>query len=273
MSRNTRSHKTTFDVIDGMEIVGSQKWERRRIPRLHLHREQFKENSLQIVYPVENISETGMALRPLRQEDQQFFLVGKTISGVLNFAGEKIVLNAKVVHATKTWVGLQFEQLSSTASRTLQSLLDPRFLGAGLKPVPSFDSDISWYHGHSGTELVMAKIGNPASAKSKSKKAKGTEKLPPTRHELEGFLIIYGAYISWVTGPIKKVTTGLVHPIRQPSEEAFGLVGFETVALKPDPIPNFQILEVAKQVISSSNLPKEQIKRSIAALREAQGGS
>lgn len=253
MKQTTRNLKTIFESLELVPAEsGSQGWERRRIPRLHLHREQFREATHQIVYPVENISERGMSLRPLRDEDQEFFLVGRKVAGILNFAGEKIDLKATVAHATRNWVGLQFEGLSSKATHSLQSLLDPKFLGSGLKPVPSLDTDLSWYHGHSGTDLVLAHPGGKV---------------------VEGFLIVYGAYISWASGEKKHVTTGLLHPVRQSSEESFGLIGFETVALKADSQPDFQKLEVAKQIISSSNLPKEHKKRCVKALGEAQGGS
>jgi hypothetical protein len=208
--------------------------ERRRLPRLNLSGEQFRLSLVGRagkVFSVTDLSTEGMALRILDREDFILFQVASRFEGILNLKGERFTLKGMVRHVGSESIGCEFENLTPEVAKALSQFLDPAALGRELKAIPSSESGTLWYHGPSGTDLLV-------------------------RRETGSCMTLYvlGNYIQWTEE--EGISTGQAHSCEEQSETR-GIMRFETLVLKPDPAVDPGKLAVAKTLILSSNLAEE----------------
>jgi hypothetical protein len=205
--------------------------ERRKFPRLGLATEQFRHSRSGKVYSVADLSIKGMAFLLIEPNDIQNFPVGTLFEGTLNLRRIKYSFLARVRNLEGDRIGCEFEKPAEEFSKALEEFLDPSSLGAELKPIPSSDPGSLWFHGPSGTELVV----RPAE--------KGEFK--------EIVLYVFDDYIRWdreigiKTGSVR-VAPGKV--------EMQGVLRWETLLLDEDSAIDEGKLKVAKKIILSSNL-------------------
>ncbi len=207
--------------------------ERRRRLRLSLSSEQFKLAATGKIFSVLDLSLEGMALRIIDPEDFVLLTVGAHIEGSLNLAAQKVWVSAQVRHLASQVVGCQFDSLSAEARHDLEQFLAPAAMGLAMRLMPSMDGSSLWYHGASGTDLLLT----------------GQTKMT---------LYARGAYVQWEAG--QGLTTGLTESaeLAPPGHgEGWGVVRFETTLMRPDPAPDTQKLLIAKALILGSKLPEE----------------
>ncbi len=213
--------------------------ERRRLPRLSVSTEQFRlelldKNSHGKVFSVSDLSETGMALRVLDVQDLKFFPVAAELKGTLNLRGKKIPVQAKVRHLTPESIGCEFIDLASEIKQQLSSFLDPAKLGSELKPLPVSEGRMLWYHGPSGTDLLMWRHNDGQYWKFT--------------------LYVLGSYIQWEEGP--GVSTGVSRASGDLVEQR-GILRLETCLLEADDKVDSDKLLIAKKLLLGSNLPQD----------------
>lgn len=208
--------------------------ERRRLPRLNLSAEQFRLATNGKVFSVVDLSVSGMALRILDRQDFLLFPVAARIEGTLNLAGEKHPIAACVRHLGAETVGCEFEKISAETQTQLDRFLDPRRLGSELKPIPSSEGGTLWYHGPSGTDLLLKRSADGQ------------------YHWMT--LYVLGSFVQWVEG--SGVSTGRVRASDEQSELR-GVLRFETLWLDADAHADPGKLAVAKTLILSSNLAED----------------
>ncbi len=211
--------------------------ERRTLARLNLTSEQFRLEAPgheAKIFSVTDISEGGMALRLLDPNDLLLFPLAGTVKGTLNIHREKHDLTAQVKRLSVGGVGVQFTDLSAGALAALQKFLDPAALGRELRPIPSSESAVLWYHGPSGTDLLLKRGADGQ------------------YHGLT--LYVLGSYIQWESEG--GTSSGRTEMSRQP-DEVRGILRFETLLLQPDAKPDPGKLRIAKTLILSSNLPED----------------
>ena len=217
--------------------------ERRRLPRLNLTAEQFRLTANGKIFSVTDLSQEGMALRILERADFLLFPIATELEGTLNLKGEKHSILAKVRHIGPESVGCQFEKLNENARAALTRFLDPATLGRELKPIPSSESGTIWYHGPSGTDLLM-KRGTDGSFQRLS-------------------LFIQGSFVQWTEDA--GLATGRTRPTDEQGETR-GILRFETLWLDNDAPLDPHKLAVAKTLIMSSNLAEDFKKSCIRKL-------
>lgn len=209
--------------------------ERRRLPRINLSGEQFRLDQTGKIFPVTDLSESGMALRILDRADFLLFPVAALVQGVLNLKGEKHSVRGRVRHLGADTVGCEFESLSSEAGARISSFLDPALLGRELKPIPSSEgAGTLWYHGPSGTDLLLRR--------------------GPDGQYHRMTLYVLGSYVQWLADG--GLTTGRTQPSGEQGENR-GVLRFETLLLEADPAADHGKLAVAKTLILSSNLSED----------------
>lgn len=203
------------------------------MPRLALAYEQFRLTDGGRLFPVADLSAGGMALRVIDREDFAILPVGRFVEGTLSLRGQRFEVKAQVRHIRGDLVGFRFEALTTQAQRGIQNYIDPAFLGQELRPMPPADSSALWYHGPTGTDLVLWR-GNDGQY-----------------HRMS--LCVLGLTIQW------EEETGLVTGRTDHSEAAEdrGIVRFETMFFEPDLAPDSAKLGVAKTLLVSSNLPED----------------
>lgn len=206
----------------------------RRVPRLILTTEQFRVKGRDKLFSVVDLSKEGMGLWLSDYLDVQFFSVGLFIEGILNLKGEKLSVSARVRNLTRNRVGCEFESISQGTSLALSLFLKPEVLGAQLKPVPSSGLNTLWYHGPSGTDLLL-------------------HRLPDGVYD-QLMLCVLGSFVEW--DRIQGLSTGNALPTTNESEVR-GIFRYETLSLARDSRPDPLKLNVAKTVILSSKLPQE----------------
>jgi hypothetical protein len=175
-----------------------------------------------------------MALRILDARDRIHFAVGARMKGILNLRGEKIHLAAQVRHAGVEIVGCEFQDLDAGTTERLREAFDPEQLGRDLKPIPTEVNGPLWYHGMSGTDLLLWRGLDGQYTK----------------------LVVYvlGSYVQWDAE--RGLETGRVDSAFERSE-VWGVVRFETLLLRSDPAKDAGKLAVAKTLVLSSNLPQD----------------
>jgi hypothetical protein len=226
-----------------LEVISDQNGahdasERRRRPRLRLTSEQFRLSQIAKIFSVVDLSPEGMALRVLDRTDLLVMPVAAEISGVLNMRGHKLSVRAQVRHLGAQVVGCQFLELSAEARQILAEFLDPEAMGRELRPIPASDSGTVWYHGPSGTDVLL------------SRGADGQyQRLT---------LYVLGSFIQW------DIEAGLSTGIARSSDErsavrveSWGVVQFETMLMDADPRPDAEKLSIAKALLMSSNFPQD----------------
>jgi hypothetical protein len=208
--------------------------ERRRVPRLNLTTEQFRLTATGKIFSVADLSTEGMALRVLEPSDLAVFPVAAVVEGTLNLRGDKHAVRARVRHVGRDLVGCQFDGLGGAVTEALRRLLDPTVLGRELKPIPSAEGGALWYHGPTGTDLLLWR---------------GTD-----GQYRRMALFVLGSYAQW--DEASGLSTGRVRSSFEDSEVR-GVVRFETLLLDGDSHPDAGKLKVAKTLILSSNLPQD----------------
>jgi hypothetical protein len=212
--------------------------ERRRVPRLALTSEQFRLHPVGKIFPVGDLSRTGMAIRVREPEDLYLFSVGRHIEGILNLRREKYPVRGEVKHAGRELIGIQFRDLEEKTKEALQQFLDPAVLGAELRPLPSVGGNPFWYHAGAGVDFLLWLDGEGSF----------TEWMLYWPGDAHG-----GRYAQWKSGAL---STGMAH-WGQETAVVQGALRFETRRLVPDEDLDPQKLAIAKQLILSSNLPQD----------------
>jgi hypothetical protein len=253
---NTQS-PTNLKVISNVihdESHGSQTYrgERRRRPRLNLASEQFRLMPQGKIFSVADLSTEGMAFRIIDRHDLEGLPVATWIDGILNVRGEKFTVRAQIRHLGNEVVGCQFDGLSEETRTGLERLLDPAVLGGELRPIPSSDAGTLWYHGPSGTDVLLARA------------------VDGQYRRLTIFVL--GTFIQWDLE--LGVSTGrAVASGDAPRNECWGMVQFETMLLEADTVPDPDKLSVAKALVLGSNLPQDLKKWCARQLGAGQGQS
>lgn len=196
--------------------------------------ESFGKDSRGKVFSVCDLSEAGMALRVLDVQDLKYFPVAAELKGTLNLRGKKISLQSKVRHLTPESVGCQFVGLSDEVKVQLSDFLDPAKLGSELKPLPVSEGRMLWYHGPSGTDLLMWRHNDGQYWKFT--------------------LYVLGSFIQWEEGP--GVSTGECRASGALAEQR-GILRLETCLLEADAKVDPDKLLIAKKLLLGSNLPQD----------------
>lgn len=229
----------------GLEAVTGHAVERRRIPRLSLTSEQFRLKQTGKIFSVADLSSEGMALRILDAGDLLAFPVGAEVEGILNLKKKKLVIHGRVKNIRPDLVGFQFEGLDSHVAEEISKLLDPEILGAELRPIPGAEGGALWYHGTSGTDLLLWRAADGQYSRF--------------------FLQVLGTFIQW--DGAEELATGRVRASEELGE-ARGIFRHETALLDFDAKPDAGKLGVAKTLVLSSNLPQELIRWFVRQLQE-----
>lgn len=234
-SQNPENGSKTLSAVPNLpELEGSEDSERRRMPRLSLTTEQFRLTQNGKIFPVADLSMDGMALRILDKADLVVFPVGSVVDGILNLNRVKHPVKARIRHIGQDLIGCQFQELSDAVKAELSRLFDPKSLGAELKPIPSSEPGVLWYHGPSGTDLLFWR------------RMDGTY----TRFAL----FVLGNFVQW--DEADGLSTGVADHSFENSEIR-GVIRFETMLLKADSKPSRDKLSIAKTIVMSSNLPQD----------------
>lgn len=211
--------------------------ERRRLPRLNVSSEQFKLMPEGKVFSVGDLSVDGLSIHLLEREDFKHFPIAARVTGVLNLRGHKLPVTLIVRNSRDRHVGLSFDaSLAGFAEvkAQLEKLLSPEILGAELKPMPGAMPGVLWYHGPSGTDLLIWRGWDG---------------------EYQKFsLFVQGSAITWERE--QGVSTGRLEATAE-REELRGLVRLDSVVVHADATPLSDTLTIAKRIILSSNLPEE----------------
>lgn len=220
--------------LNKAQISAALSAERRRRPRIALSAEQFRLASNGKVFSVADLSTGGMALRVIDPMDFHLFPVASVFEGVLRFRDERYTLRAKVCHVGRELIGCEFDGLSEAAKAALQKYLDPEVLGKEIRPIPASDAASLWYHGPSGTDLLL------------------TRGVDGQYRRI--MLFVLGSFIQWDSEA--GVSTGRARESMEQTE-SWGIVRFETMLLDRDETPDSNKLSIAKALILSSNLPQD----------------
>jgi hypothetical protein len=228
----------SLEVISDISEKKRERREKRKKPRIHLSSEQFRIDQTGKLFSVVDLSHDGMAFRILNMADLTMLPVATEVSGILNLKGEKHSVKAQVKHLGPRVVGCQFIDLSASARAAIEKFLNPTELGRELKPIPSSDSGVLWYHGPGGTDLLLSRA------------------MDGRYHRMT--LFVLGSYVQWdeETGSTTGCAVSSEDRCDQRNEE-WGVVQFETMVLDPDAQPDPDKLSIAKEVILSSNLPQD----------------
>lgn len=222
--------------------------EKRRKPRINLTTEQFRLQSTQVgpqenrsfhrIFSVEDLSPAGMAFRVLDSNDLLVLPVSTVLNGVLNLRGEKLEVKAQVKNLSPYRVGCEFSELSDSVKSSLEKFLDPAVLGSSLRPIPSSDVGTLWYHGPSGTDLLLGRAIDGKYSRL--------------------MLFVLGSFIQWdEQGGLTTGKAKLSDDACDQRSEEWGVVQFETMILTQDAQPDSHKLSIAKAVFMSSNLPQD----------------
>lgn len=221
-------------VSDPRKLSSTEAQERRRLPRLSLSGEQFRLAQNGKIFAVIDLSQTGMALRVIDPEDFRLFSIAAVIEGQLNVKREKFPITARVRHVRRDSVGCEFESLPAVTEACLKQFLDPETLGRDLRPLPTSGQSTLWYHGPSGTDLLLWRG------------------LDGQYHRL--MLYVQGSFIQWEAEG--GLSTGSASSSDEISE-MHGIVRLETLMLNADFRPDPVKLNIAKSLLLSSNLPED----------------
>ena len=224
----------TSRSLEAISKDGNTPKERRRLPRLNLAGEQFRLAQNGKIFAVVDLSPQGMALRLIDPEDLRIFSIAAVIQGQLNIRREKFPVTARVRNVRTDTIGCEFENLAGETVAALKRFLDPDALGQELRPIPASGQSTLWYHGPSGTDLLLWRG------------------IDGQYQRLT--LYVQGTYIQWETEP--GVTTGRTEGTQEPSQIQ-GILRLETLMLLADAQPDAAKLSIAKNLLLSSNLPQD----------------
>jgi hypothetical protein len=220
--------------------------EKRLLPRLTVSHEVFRHDDTGKFFAVADLSLRGMAIRVAEREDMYPFMVGADVQGMLNIRHEKFHIGGKVRHLGADLVGIEFNELPSSVAHALANYLDPVVLGQELRPVPTGDSSLL-FASTSGTEVLL--------------------NIDLANRYTRLTVMILGSLIQWSEN--SGLRTGLV---KNSFEESVvvGITRLDTLLFQEDAAIDPQKLNLAKRLISSSNL-SEEIKK--FCVRRLEGAS
>lgn len=225
-----RSHKVILEVLHSVEAAE----EKRRIPRLQLSSCQFRLKQNGKIYSVHDLSDEGMALTLLEEQDLFLFPIGTQLWGTLNLKGEKCSVKMQVVFVHRNVIGCRFSEATKEFKAALSRCLDPKVLGQELKRIPSLETKSVWFHSKTGCDLIF--FG------AESTDVKRIQKV---------LCCVLGHFVQWDKSMgISTGSTRSAHNI----PESWGLLSFETMVLSRDPSPDSEKLSIAKKIVLSSNL-------------------
>jgi hypothetical protein len=204
------------------------------LARLSLSSEQFRHTVTGKIFSVSDLSKKGMGLWLFDRSDLNLFAVGGELEGTLNLKREKYLIQGRIRNLSSDRIGCEFEGLSQSCLAALARFLAPATLGAELKLLPSVELNTLWYHGPSGTDLLV-------------------------RHGADGrfqrmTLYALGNFVQWDES--EGLTTGSTAPSSNHSEVR-GVHRLEAIYFYPDPTLDLEKLEIAKTIVLSSNLSLE----------------
>lgn len=225
---------TGMSEIPNSAMARNSQRERRQLPRLSLSSEQFRHSLSGKIFSVTDLSAKGMGLWLFDSEDLSLFTVGAHFEGTLNLKREKHQVKARVRNLNSDRIGCEFENISPLCLAAIAKFLDPATLGAELKLIPSVELNTLWYHGPSGTDLLVSRTADGIYQRIT--------------------LYVLGSFVQWEVGG--QLVTGRTAPAESHSEIR-GIHRLETLYLDPDPVIDPEKLEIAKTVVLSSNLPLE----------------
>ncbi|MCM2322424.1 MAG: PilZ domain-containing protein [Oligoflexia bacterium] len=212
--------------------------ERRRRPRLNLAAEQFRLAANGKIFSVIDLSSEGMALRVLDHDDFLLFPITMELAGTINLKGNKFPLKARVRRLGIDLVGCEFVDLPSDTRAAVEQFLSPEFLGKEIKPIPAGDGATLWYHGPSGTDVILVR-GVDGQYRRLT-------------------IYVLGCFVQWEQE--LGLVTGRTESSHSPSssqDEIWGVVRFETLLMHNDAQPDPAKLRIAKALLLSSNLPQD----------------
>jgi hypothetical protein len=170
----------------------------------------------------------------LDADDRALFVVGALLEGLLNLAGEKHPVRARVRNISRDRVGCEFEDLLDTTQKGIAKFLDPTTLGAELRPIPSAEAGTLWYHGPSGTDLLLKR---------------------KTDGQFDQLCLYFlERFVRWDTE--EGLVTGTSEASSEPCEIR-GILRLETLLLHLDSSQDSDKLRIAKTIILSSNLSQD----------------
>jgi hypothetical protein len=205
--------------------------EKRRVPRVPMRVEQFRLKETGRVFSVLDLSHTGVGIRILDPMDLAVLPLGRLVEGTLNLRGMKYSVTARVSHARRESVGLEFQELDNATLSGIRNYLDPAVLGRELRLIPGGANEL-WYHGPSGMDYILTMKG----------------------HAFTGAcLIALESFVRWTRED--GVSTGIARPGRVECGGA-GVVRIENMLLTRDETPDPSKIEIAKTLLLSSNQPE-----------------
>lgn len=212
---------------------GASGSEKRLLPRLTVSHEVFRHAVTGKFFAVADLTTRGMAVRISDPEDLFHYSVGAEVQGTLNIRHEKFQIQGRVRHIGRDLVGVEFEPLPAAVEHALASFLDPATLGPELRPVPTGDASL-FYAAPSGTELLLGRDADGSFTRVT--------------------VMMLGNLVQWDarTG----LRTGLV---KNSFEESLvtGITRLETMIFEEDRVIDPQKLNLAKRLVSSSNLSED----------------
>jgi hypothetical protein len=209
--------------------------ERRYLSRFSVASEQFRLIPQGKIFSLSDLTEKGMGFWLLDVEDQAMFTVGQSLEGVLNLRRLKYQVKARVKNLGKDRIGCEFENLSSDTTQALSLFLSPALLASELKPVPSPQKNTMWYHGHTGTDVLLVQDASGSFKKF--------------------ILYVLGCCIQWEQEG--GLSTGKFTASFFDGCEIQGVFRMEPLIVEPDSVADPEKLSIAKTVLLGSNLPQE----------------
>jgi len=197
--------------------------------------EQFRHDPSGKVFSVADLSTDGMGIRIINPDDLALFALNDMTEGMINLRREKFMCRARIRRVSADLVGCQFEDLPTATSNALEEFFDPVALGAGLRPAPASDESSLWYHGPSGTDLLLWRRPDGQ------------------YHRLA--LFVMGSFVQWTESD--GVSTGKVRSAGEGKPDEGNVVSLETMLLQPDYRPDQGKIAIARTLISHSGLPDE----------------
>jgi hypothetical protein len=111
-------------------------------------------------HPIINLSQNGIALFLLNDEDPDFFRDRPKLSLRLDIGGQQLILSCRVSYilAGIKRIGLKFLNVSEEQLEVISRFLDARFLAQSMKEVPIKErggtcENCRWFHGQNSTDL------------------------------------------------------------------------------------------------------------------------
>ncbi len=131
--------------------------EKRKHPRFLLTREQFRETKTSRIFPVYDLSQSGLSIKV----EEKLWSIGTAITGILNLHPESIEMSPRLIEYYGDRAALKMEALTTYARSVLQKVLSPKRLGQSLQLVkeklPIADY---WFHGVCNTDVLLKLSSN-----------------------------------------------------------------------------------------------------------------